>query len=141
VLCLWGDANKSLTSTDIGDVIRFNEAIDQLLAASVFSFAQAAREAEEAEKRRKDEFRSMLAHELRNPLSPISAAAMLLKLARNDDSVVRQARNIIARQVAHMSSLLDDLLDVSRVTRAAVERKLEPLDLRDVIDDAEEQAV
>ncbi|MDQ3186112.1 MAG: PAS domain-containing protein [Pseudomonadota bacterium] len=67
--------------------------------------------------RRKDEFLAMLAHELRNPLAPISAAAQLLKVAKIDKSRIRQASEIIARQVGHMTSLVDDLLDVARVTR------------------------
>jgi signal transduction histidine kinase/CheY-like chemotaxis protein len=139
VLRLWNEANGLPSSTDINDIIRFNEAIDQLLASSVFSFARATREAMEAEKRRKDQFLAMLAHELRNPLSPISAAATLLKMAKSNEAVIHNASNIIARQVAHMSSLVDDLLDVSRVTRGAVELKLETLDLRHVITDAIEQ--
>ena len=56
VLRLWNDKIGPLSSTDIDDIIRFNEAIDQLLASSVFSFARATREAMEAEKRRKDQF-------------------------------------------------------------------------------------
>ena len=139
VLRLWNEANGSPSSTDVDDIVRFNEAIDQLLASSVFSFARATRDAMEAEKRRKDQFLAMLAHELRNPLSPISAAATLLKMAKSNESVINNASNIIARQVAHMSTLVDDLLDVSRVTRGAVELKLEPLDLRHVISDAVEQ--
>lgn len=139
VLRLWNEKNGSFSSTDIEDIIRFNEAIDQLLAASVFSFARATRDAMEAEKRRKDQFLAMLAHELRNPLSPISAAATVLKMAKSNESVIDNASNVIARQVAHMSTLVDDLLDVSRVTRGAVQLKLEPLDLRQVIADAIEQ--
>jgi signal transduction histidine kinase/ActR/RegA family two-component response regulator len=139
VLRLWSGAIKTPSATDLADIIRFNEAIDQLLASSVFSFARATREAMEAEKDHKDQFLAMLAHELRNPLSPISAAATLLKMAKSNDAVVSNASNIIARQVAHMATLVDDLLDVSRVTRGAIELKLEPLDLRQVIDDAVEQ--
>ena len=139
VLRLWGKANKSLSSNDIDDIIRFNEAIDQLLAASVFSFASATRDAVEADGRRKNEFLAMLAHELRNPLSPISAAATLLKMANSDTKVIHKASGVIARQVAHMASLVDDLLDVSRVTRGAIDLKLEPLDLRHIILAAVEQ--
>jgi signal transduction histidine kinase len=139
VLRLWSEANTTPTSTDIGDIVRFNEAIDQLLAASIFSFAKATREALEAEKTRKDQFLAMLAHELRNPLSPISAAATLLKMAKSNDAMVTNASNIIARQVTHMATLVEDLLDVSRVTRGTIELKLEPLDLRQVILDAIEQ--
>ena len=141
VLRLWNDANDAPTSTDIDDIVRFNEAIDQLLAASVFSFARATRDAVDAENRRKDQFLAMLAHELRNPLSPISAAATLLKMAKSNEAMISKASSVIARQVAHMSALVDDLLDVSRITRGAVTLKLESLDLRHVIDDAVEQVL
>lgn len=90
--------------------------------------------------KRKDEFLAMLAHELRNPLAPISAAAQLLKLASADQNKVRQASDIIGRQVGHMVELVDDLLDVSRVTRGLVELQKEPLDLKSVIGSAVEQA-
>lgn len=139
VLRLWSESGRLAGATDFGDIVRFDEAIDQLLAASVLSFSRATREAMDAEKARKDQFLAMLAHELRNPLSPISAAATLLKVAKSDTTVISNASNIIARQVTHMATLVDDLLDVSRVTRGAIELKLEPLDLRQVIDDAVEQ--
>jgi len=139
VLRLWAEATTRSNSKDIGDIVRFNEAIDQLLAASIFSFAKATREALEAEKSRKDQFLAMLAHELRNPLAPISAAATLLKMAKSNDAIVTTAGDIIARQVTHMATLVEDLLDVSRVTRGTIELKLEPLDLRQVIFNAIEQ--
>jgi PAS domain S-box-containing protein len=66
---------------------------------------------------KKDEFLAMLAHELRNPLAPIKSAAHLLKLAGADNPRMGQAAGIIERQVRHMTELVDDLLDVSRVTR------------------------
>ena len=88
---------------------------------------------------RKDEFLAMLAHELRNPLSPISASASLLLLARHDEQKVKRASEIISRQVRHMSSLLDDLLDVSRVTRGIIELDKTILDARIVVADAVEQ--
>lgn len=141
MLRLWAESNKSARSTDIEDITRFNEAIDQLLAASVTSFAEAVRQAEEAEKQRRDQFLAMLAHELRNPLSPISAAAGLLKIAKGDAAITDKASDIIARQVAHMATLVDDLLDVSRVTRGLTELRLEPLDIRLIIDGAVEQVI
>jgi CheY-like chemotaxis protein len=88
---------------------------------------------------RKDEFLAMLAHELRNPLAPISTGAHLLKLLHSDNAQITQTCAIIARQVEHMTSLVDDLLDVSRVTRGLVSLSTEPLDLKKVIDDAAEQ--
>lgn len=89
---------------------------------------------------RKDEFLAMLAHELRNPLAPINTAAELLKLATLDETRIRQTSNIITRQVAHMTELIDDLLDVSRVTRGLVMLQEETLDLRTITADAIEQA-
>jgi PAS domain S-box-containing protein len=88
---------------------------------------------------RKDEFLAMLAHELRNPLAPISAAAELLKLGKLDDARVRQSSAIIARQVKHMTSLVDDLLDVSRVTRGLVTLAQAPVEARTILDEAVEQ--
>jgi signal transduction histidine kinase/BarA-like signal transduction histidine kinase len=89
--------------------------------------------------RRKDEFLAMLAHELRNPLAPISAAAQLLNMGPPDSARVERTSAIIARQVAHMTGLIDDLLDVSRVTRGLVVLAREQVDLRHVIEDAIEQ--
>jgi signal transduction histidine kinase len=89
--------------------------------------------------RRKDEFLAMLAHELRNPLAPISAAAQLLNMGPPDSARVERTSAIIARQVAHMTGLIDDLLDVSRVTRGLVVLARDEVDLRRVIDDAVEQ--
>jgi signal transduction histidine kinase len=89
--------------------------------------------------RRKDEFLAMLAHELRNPLAPISAAAQLLNMGPPDSARVERTSAIIARQVAHMTELIDDLLDVSRVTRGLVVLGREQVDVRRVIDDAVEQ--
>jgi len=89
---------------------------------------------------RKDEFLAMLAHELRNPLAPISTAAELLKLAAGNAEVVRKSSEIIGRQVRHMASLVDDLLDVSRVTRGLVKLKTELIDLKLVVGSAVEQA-
>ena len=89
--------------------------------------------------RRKDEFLAMLAHELRNPLAPIGAAAELLQMVKLDEERVRQASQIIGRQVAHMTSLVDDLLDVSRVTRGLVELENTPFEIRHIVGDAVEQ--
>ncbi|MBV0881529.1 PAS domain S-box protein [Noviherbaspirillum sp. L7-7A] len=89
--------------------------------------------------RRKDEFLAMLAHELRNPLAPISAGSELLQMVRLDGSQVRQTSEIIGRQVRHMNNLIDDLLDVSRVKRGLVELDNTTLDMRHVIAEAVEQ--
>jgi PAS domain S-box-containing protein len=88
---------------------------------------------------RKDEFLAMLAHELRNPLAPIRAAAEVLRSARLNNAQVQKTSEVIARQVEHMTSLVDDLLDVSRVTRGLVNLEKEPLDLRQIVNEAVEQ--
>jgi PAS domain S-box-containing protein len=90
--------------------------------------------------RRKDEFLAMLAHELRNPLAPISSAADMLGLAYASEPRVRQISEIIARQVSHMRHLVDDLLDVSRVTRGLVAVARARLDLAQVVAEAVEQS-
>jgi PAS domain S-box-containing protein len=90
--------------------------------------------------RRKDEFLAMLAHELRNPLAPISSAAQLLVRAAADEKRVRQSSEIIIRQVRHLTGLVDDLLDVSRVTRGLVELQRDRVDLKAVVASAVEQA-
>jgi signal transduction histidine kinase len=89
--------------------------------------------------RRKDEFLAMLAHELRNPLAPIGTAAELLQTGRLDPGRVRTTSQIIGRQVGHMTELIDDLLDVSRVTRGLIELESVALDMKDVVRDAVEQ--
>ena len=89
--------------------------------------------------RRKDEFLAMLAHELRNPKALISAGADLLRPARVDEPRVRQISELISRQVKHMTSLVDDLMDVSRVTRGLVGLNCALLDARHIITDAVEQ--
>ncbi|MEO6624551.1 MAG: ATP-binding protein [Burkholderiaceae bacterium] len=93
----------------------------------------------QASDRRKDEFLAMLAHELRNPLAPISAAAHLLKIGKDDAARIRQTSEIIGRQVQHLTSLVDDLLDVSRVSRGQVELEKAPLEMRGAVVDALEQ--
>ncbi|GHA83955.1 hypothetical protein GCM10007067_22640 [Lysobacter bugurensis] len=79
---------------------------------------------------RKDEFLAMLAHELRNPLAPIRAAADVLAMPSTDESRIRRTSEIISRQVKHMTSLVDDLLDVSRVTRGLVVLEKERVSLK-----------
>ena len=90
--------------------------------------------------RRKDEFLAMLAHELRNPLAPISTSAHILRLSAGESKAVRDASDVIARQVGHLTRLVDDLLDVSRVTRGLVQLERQVLDLGSVVTTAVEQA-
>ena len=86
--------------------------------------------------RRKDDFLAVLAHELRNPLAPIRNSAALLRLAGAVDPSTRSAAEVIERQIQHMARLLDDLLDVSRITRNRLELRRERVTLREVLDAA-----
>ena len=88
---------------------------------------------------RKDQFLAMLAHELRNPLGPVLNATYLLGNTGLPEASAARARKVLDRQVRHMSRLLDDLLDVSRISRGKVELERETVDVsalaREVVDD------
>ena len=88
------------------------------------------------EAQRKDEFLALLAHELRNPLAPVRMTVGLLSARAGEDAVVARCRDIIERQTAQMARLLDDLLDVSRLSRGKVELELARVTLGEVIDAA-----
>jgi signal transduction histidine kinase len=150
VLRLWAANSPTVMWSDSGDVTRFNEAVDQALAESVVRYSQLVESTIHEQKlaevelrqsnQHKDDFLAMLAHELRNPLAPISAAAQLLSLSPNNESMVLQASEIINRQLIHLTKIVDDLLDVSRVTRGLVELHTEPLDVKLIVASAVEQA-
>jgi signal transduction histidine kinase/ActR/RegA family two-component response regulator/HAMP domain-containing protein len=90
--------------------------------------------------RRKDEFLATLAHELRNPLAPIRHAVKLLESRGVDERKHQWAREVISRQVQRMALLLDDLLDVSRITRGRLDLKIEAVDLESLVGAAVETA-
>jgi len=133
-------------------VLAFNGMLDEVEArASVSDAAMLAlrtevrvrQQAEEAlleADRRKDEFLATLAHELRNPLAPIRHAVKLLENNLIDEPQRQWGRAVIGRQVQRMALLLDDLLDVSRITRGQLTLKTTTVDLRAVVDAALEVA-
>ncbi|MCC6171772.1 MAG: PAS domain-containing protein [Gammaproteobacteria bacterium] len=104
----------------------------------VTSFKRVQAALEQAD-RRKDEFLATLAHELRNPLAPIRYSARLLR-PEAAPGVIAQVRDTIERQSTQMARLLDDLLDVSRITRNVIELRREPIDLRQAVEDSVEVA-
>ena len=114
-------ANKTLKREKSRELARLNE---QLQASN--------RELMEAD-RRKDDFLAILAHELRNPLAPISNAIDILQRIGPRDPALVQMRDMIGRQVRHMTRLVDDLLDVSRITRGKIQLRPEALDLVAVV--------
>jgi len=86
--------------------------------------------------RRKDQFLATLAHELRNPLAPIRNALQIMKVASDNPVAMEKAREIVERQVRHMIRHIDDLLDISRMTRGKLTLQLDSLNLNHAIDDA-----
>ncbi|HRI53322.1 MAG TPA: hybrid sensor histidine kinase/response regulator, partial [Pseudomonadota bacterium] len=88
--------------------------------------------------RRKDQFLAMLAHELRNPLAPIVNALEIMRLREEPDPVYVRARSAMERQVRHMVHLVDDLLDVSRISTGKVTLRQEPVVLADIVQQAVE---
>ena len=88
--------------------------------------------------RRKDEFLATLAHELRNPLAPIKNSLELMKRAGGDPELIEQARAMVERQIGQMVRLVDDLLDVSRITLNKLELRIEPVELASIVHHAVE---
>lgn len=133
--CMFVNDSKPRKWTD-GEVALIEDAAERAWnAVERLRAEKALREAD----RRKDQFLAMLGHELRNPLAPISAAAELLEMAAADPERIRGVSKIIRRQVSHMTGIVDDLLDVSRVTSGLVVLQKEDIDIRRVVADAVEQ--
>jgi PAS domain S-box-containing protein len=86
--------------------------------------------------RRKDEFLATLAHELRNPLAPVRNALQIMRLASHDPATVGEARDMMERQVHNLIRLIDDLMDVSRISRGKIELKKERLSLATILQSA-----
>ena len=118
------------------ETITLAKSINQMLDRLHHQQAHLQREHE-----RKDEFLAMLAHELRNPLAPISSAAQLLRMLYAHEPRIKEASEVIGRQVKHMTHLVDDLLDVSRVTRGLVTIEKTTVELGAVLREAVEQIV
>ena len=107
-------------------------ALEQELTAKVGELAEVDR--------RKDEFLAMLGHELRNPLAPVTAALEVMRLRADDPQRTAKAREVVERQIAHMTRLVDDLLDVSRITRGQIELREESVSLAALVERAVEVA-
>ena len=123
---------RKTTEDEIGELV---DAYNAMLA----EIGRRAAEMREAD-RRKDEFLATLAHELRNPLAPIRNALEILKVAGNDPAKAQPAREMMQRQLAQMVRLVDDLLDVSRITTGKLAVRRTPMDLGAAVRDAVETA-
>jgi PAS domain S-box-containing protein len=119
----------SKSAREITERRRFEEDRDQLLAR-----AHEARQAAEAANRAKDEFLAMLGHELRNPLGVIMTGVTVLERSNLAPPDAVQVRTVIRRQAEHLARLLDDLLDVSRITRGKIDLRRQPLDVRPIVE-------
>ena len=118
------------TSRSDDDTERLNLIVTDL---SALLDAQSGRDRAEQESQAKDEFMAMLAHELRNPLSAISAAVQVLEASNGQDGPSLRARSIIGRQVQHLARLVDDLLEVGRVVTGKIVLDRRPIDFADLV--------
>jgi signal transduction histidine kinase/ActR/RegA family two-component response regulator len=118
------------------ELAMLREANEHLVMATVN--AQGLRDDAEAANRRQNEFLAMLAHELRNPLSPISMAAAMLERLPGASAQSLNLTRVIGRQVDHMAHLLDDLLDAARISSGKIMLSVQPLLLSEVLEQAVE---
>jgi PAS domain S-box-containing protein len=127
---IWVRVTANVLRAPGGAPVRVSAIIEDITAR------KRAEEALVEEGRRKDEFLATLAHELRNPLAPISNALALMKLSPPDGAVAERARAMMERQLAHMVRLIDDLLDISRVSRGKVELRKARVSVAEVLEAA-----
>ena len=135
----WANVVISAIRDDSGKLVGFSKVTRDLTDRKRAEQERAARLAAEEANRTKDQFLGMLGHELRNPLAPIVTALQLIKLRGDDDKHARE-HLVIERQVAQMTTLVDDLLDVSRIARGHIELQRESVDIRDAVAKAVEIA-
>jgi PAS domain S-box-containing protein len=134
----WANVVISSVRDESGKLVGFAKVTRDLTERKRGEEERAARRAAEEANRAKDEFLAMLGHELRNPLAPILAALQLMQL--RGDSGTSKEQQVIERQVQHMMRLVDDLLDVARITRGTLVLRQQRHDLRGVIAKAIELA-
>jgi signal transduction histidine kinase len=119
--------NQTLALANV-ELARANQTLQQEMAARA-RLEEALRETD----RRKDEFLAILAHELRNPLAPITNALQLMRFRRFDDQELIWCRDVIGRQIEYLTRLVEDLLDVSRITQGKIKLQREPVELSSVV--------
>lgn len=130
-------SGRIIAASKVARDITARKESDRALVALKDKLAEQYAELQEAD-RRKDEFLAVLAHELRSPLAPICNSLHLLRLSEDVAPVVEHVRPIMERQVNNMVRLVDDLLEISRISRGKIELRKEPVDLLTVIGSAVE---
>jgi signal transduction histidine kinase len=133
ILRLW--AKHPATKAELTQIIRFNESIDQMLAESVARHAELEGVARETSSRR-DAFIATLSHELRGPLGALTNGVHLVEASVATNSTLGSVTAMMLRQTRHLSRLLNDLLDLARISRDRISLNLEPTDIRDCVQDA-----
>ena len=130
---------RSVTVSAKMQLVRGADGVERVLATNrdITERKQAESALREAD-RRKNEFLAMLSHELRNPLAPILGAVYILDRAAAGSEQARKAHAVIDRQVRHLGKLVDDLLDVTRISRGKISLRRERIDLRDLVHRAAE---
>jgi PAS domain S-box-containing protein len=136
--CFWANVVITAVRDDSGRLRGFSKVTRDLTQRRELERERAQSEALADLNRRKDEFLAMLSHELRNPLAPISTAVQLLRLDLGDDAARQPAMAILERQVTHLTRLVDDLLEVSRISTGRIRLQPELIDLRRVVERAVE---
>jgi signal transduction histidine kinase len=116
---------------------RLNRELEARVAERTAKQLELTEELRQAD-RRKDEFLAFLGHELRNPLAPIVNAASIMKLKAGNDPELNWCREVIERQARQLTRLVDDLLDVSRITRGAITLRSEPVEVATIVAQAVE---
>ncbi len=130
--CIWLEERGQAVSDGAGKAVRLIGVVTDITER------KRAEEALLDADRKKDEFLATLAHELRNPLAPLRNGLQVMKLASHEDGVVEESRAIMERQLGQMIRLIDDLLDLSRISQGKVELKTERCGLARVIENAVE---
>lgn len=131
---VWVAAHGRGVYDSVGNLVRMHGVVQDITERK-----RAELELRDAD-RKKDDFIALLAHELRNPLAPIRNGLQVLRLCENDSQTAVKARDMMDRQLTHMVRLIDDLLDVSRISRNKMELRRERISLAEVVNTAVEAA-
>jgi signal transduction histidine kinase len=124
------------TQPQVAELTRFNESIDQMLSESVVRHTKIIVDNLRQASRERDEFIATVSHELRGPVAAISNCSDVLKASGTNDPKVARVADMLSRQTGHLARLLEDLLDLARISRERIILKPETADIRKCVQDA-----